>query len=275
MTDRRRGIKGEYPSNTKEYLRDRARKIAYGEWQPMVPARGVRMHLNTLARNGIGYNAVKEATGLSLQTLVNIRMGRNKTVRKETADAIWGVSGDWNRFEPAGPTRELLDELASVGWTGPRLAEVLGYARSIRVRCERVRRSTAALVRELHWDIYAQDPNLRAVCKCKPLDSVDRDVLRTVAQGLGLVDQPTKSVPDVVQDEYRERQRRKEYHDRYYAENLERLRAEGRQRARERRADPEVRRREHEANRAWRKKNPERVRAYKKARREAGKGRAA
>jgi hypothetical protein len=72
------------PRLHREYVRRRARQIAYGRWQPWAQkADPVRDHVRRLRRGGASYRAVAQAAGVSPMTVC--RLSRGDPVRSRAA----------------------------------------------------------------------------------------------------------------------------------------------------------------------------------------------
>lgn len=152
------------------YERHRQRAIARPDevWAPYVPAGPVRQHIKDLAASGIGLKQVAKVSGVShgaLWKLVYGKKGRapSRRVRPETARRILAVhprdAADAAKI-PAAATWRLLDDLLARGFTKTWIAtQLLGHeARSLQIRRDRVRASTARAVADLHRRMEGQEP---------------------------------------------------------------------------------------------------------------------
>src|ERR1022692_4344753 len=59
----------------REYVRWRAREIAYGRWNPWAAAAPVREHVRLLRRAGASDRAIAQAAGVSAMTVYRLRHG--------------------------------------------------------------------------------------------------------------------------------------------------------------------------------------------------------
>lgn len=88
-------------------------------------------HLNRLTAAGIGLRQVAAMTGLSRTTLGDLRSGRNRRVRRRTADAVLAISlADHvapRALTDSGPTHERIAALRESGITKKAIAKALGY----------------------------------------------------------------------------------------------------------------------------------------------------
>lgn len=113
-----------------EYEKERARARKAGEWNGLVDAEPVRLHLIALERKGIGSRTVCDYTGLGRTLVVEVKAGRKKRIRRMNAQALLAVDtacfsggtlvsakGVWKDI------RWLIDE----GFTIPQIAKRLGY----------------------------------------------------------------------------------------------------------------------------------------------------
>lgn len=88
-------------------------------------------HLDRLTAAGIGLRQVAAMTGLSRTTLSDLRSGRNRRVRRRTADAVLAVSlADHvspRALTDSGATNERIEALRAAGMTRTAIAKALGY----------------------------------------------------------------------------------------------------------------------------------------------------
>lgn len=74
------------------YNRNRAKLIAYGQWNPLTSNDTVRTHLRQLSAAGIGRRRVSELTGISYSTLRHV--GKGERMRPENVAAILALTVD-------------------------------------------------------------------------------------------------------------------------------------------------------------------------------------
>lgn len=195
-----RGFKADWPHGTRaryvaakcrcepctianrDYARERGRRIARGQGNPLVSTAPARKHVRRLQRMGIGYRAVAAAAGVRPDLLQQIRRGKLQ-MHKELADAILGVTVAKARrgaqMIPADRTREQVAQLLARGFTKQELARRVkptrrpGLVPHLQVlRGTRVLVSTARAIAALAGE--APPPRKRggwpAVCRCaRPL----------------------------------------------------------------------------------------------------------
>ena len=153
------------------YKEHRDRMIAYGRWNPWVPADKAREHVLWLREQGIGRAQVAAAAGLTQNTVSKLLYGERgnpptRRIRPETEAAILAVSpdpeilGDRTRIDGTG-TRRRLQALAWQGWSMAALAARLGPGRQLSTiisRSVRVHASTAREVRALCRELNGTPP---------------------------------------------------------------------------------------------------------------------
>jgi len=155
-----------------DYLRHRDRMIAYGRWQPFVPAGRAREHLRALSAQGVGWAQAAALAGLPPSTVSKLLYGNgrapSKRIRPETEAAILAVNptldiiGAQTAIDATG-TQRRLQALACRGWSMARLdAALSGPGRQLdtilRRDTRRVRAVTARTVRDLYDELWDQDP---------------------------------------------------------------------------------------------------------------------
>lgn len=104
-----------------------------------------------LSRLGIGRRAFQKATGVGDTTLQEIRSGKKKQIRKQTADRILAVTIDAlqpHALVPAAVTHALIGVLLNNGYTKTRIASLLG-TQTLQLRAEKIIRRNADKVREM------------------------------------------------------------------------------------------------------------------------------
>ncbi len=156
----------------REYVRWRARQIAYGRWEPWADAAAVRAHVRRLRTTGVSYEAIAAAAGVSPMTVHRLlhgkrcpedrgRLGRQPLaqVSAEAAQRLLAVTPAMAeqlaaRRDATG-TRRRLQALTAVGHPPAALAHWLGVAPRAVARI--VRGTTATVSPALHaavCDLY-------------------------------------------------------------------------------------------------------------------------
>lgn len=159
----------------REYTRNRARLIAYGEWNPWVDAEPVRQHVKEIQAAGIGLPRLAIAAGVGQSTLNRLIHGEPKfsrpptrSMRPEVADRILAVSTTSGplagkiRVDATG-TRRRLQALIFLGWTLEQLGEGIGAsATSVyrALRNETVLAERASSVADLYDRLWDKRPTL-------------------------------------------------------------------------------------------------------------------
>lgn len=90
-----------------------------------------REYLHALAAAGVGQRAVCRLTGLAYSTVRDVKAGRQRRIRKTTAEAILGVplgSRVHGHRVDLAPALELVERLAAAGVERQEIATRLGYA---------------------------------------------------------------------------------------------------------------------------------------------------
>ena len=155
-----------------DYMRHRDRMIAYGRWEPFVPADRARAHVRALKAQGIGWAQVATLAGLPPGTVSKLLYGSggsrpSRRIRPATEAAILAVRPsldviDGRTIIDGTGTRRRLQALAWCGWPMARLSARLGnpgrQLETIMRRGERVRASTARAVRDLYDELWDQPP---------------------------------------------------------------------------------------------------------------------
>ncbi len=121
----------------REYMRRLTRiqlEERYGARPPrFVDAEEVREHLATLSLSGIGRRQVARISGVSDTALSEIKAGRHRRVKLETANAIMAIATDdhvaGRALVDAAPARCIVTELLGLGMTKSAIALALGYSR--------------------------------------------------------------------------------------------------------------------------------------------------
>lgn len=98
-------------------------------WNGLVDAGEVREHILYLSRLGVGYKTVAEAANVGVTTLADVRAGRKKKIRAQSAKRVLEVGTDAKAdkaFVDARPSQKLLKKLLRLGYTKTELASRLG-----------------------------------------------------------------------------------------------------------------------------------------------------
>ncbi|MGX9348124.1 hypothetical protein [Microbacterium sp. KNMS] len=169
---------------------ERRRAIAYGEYtRAWVPAGPVRERVLQLIADGVGPVTIRRATGVNVDRLrfgAADRNGRRYELEKVapyTARAILEYVPELDDYAdyalvPATGTRRRLQALAAMGWSLQYVAAAIGHnARRITytAEAERVRASTARLVRELYEWLSVAPPVARSAAEAAAIAHVKRD----------------------------------------------------------------------------------------------------
>jgi hypothetical protein len=143
----------------RDYARSRARRIAYGHWEPWADAGPVREHVLALRRSGASYQAIGEAAGVSPMTvhylLNGCRSGRRPVptrISSEMARRLLAVpSGGINgQTCDACGSRRRLRALVALGHSATSLAAELGMSPP------RVRRLLAGHTQSVGLPLYTR-----------------------------------------------------------------------------------------------------------------------
>jgi len=178
----------------------RSRLIAYGRWQPYVPAGPAREHLKMLMRNGIGWKRAAEVAGVPNGTVSHLLYGGPKDrppsrrIRPETEKAILSVRPSLDlmadlAWTDATGTRRRVRGLAVLGWSQPVLAARLGMKPenfTAAVRRRRVSAVFARAVRDLAREL-TRDPLHQAPPETTPREKRAAACVRGYAARAGWV----------------------------------------------------------------------------------------
>jgi hypothetical protein len=143
------------------YETERLRARKAGEWNGLVDAGPVRVHLKRLARAGVGRRTVSEACDVGQSTLMAVKQGRKTQLRKATADRILAVTPTTARgaanLVPARATWLLLEQLLADGFTKAELARRLGFKTpALQVSRVKVTARTQMRVEKLWFSVMAE-----------------------------------------------------------------------------------------------------------------------
>jgi hypothetical protein len=147
----------------------RDRMIAYGRWQPFVPADRARAHVRALQAQGVGWMQAARLAGLSDGCVSALLYGRGdrpptRRIRQDTEKAILGVRPVLTQLagstlvDPAG-TRRRIQALVWNGWSLVKLTDRLGVGDvGAVIRRSQVEAATARAVRRLYDELWDQPP---------------------------------------------------------------------------------------------------------------------
>lgn len=153
------------------WARQRRRLMAYGQWDPFMPAEPVRAHLQALAAVGMPRKGVEQALGLQPNALRHVTSGTygygpGKKVTREIGQAVldfWPKLEDFPDSATVDPTgtRRRVEALAVVGWSRAELAKraerpYCSFKNSLRF--ERTSVPVAKLVVRLYDELWNQRP---------------------------------------------------------------------------------------------------------------------
>lgn len=151
-----RCLKCRMANSNYETSRARARKA--GDWNGLVDAAPVRLHLKRLSRAGVGYKTAADAASVARSVVAKVRSGERLQIRARTARQLLGVTADARADAScvsAAPTWRLIRQLLDEGFTKTRIAKELGVGRAIQFNHERVLARNALAVEKL-WRRYMQ-----------------------------------------------------------------------------------------------------------------------
>ena len=159
-----------------DYERTRLRRIAYGRWQPYVPAEPARQHVRALMSAGVGLKRIATLTGVPQGTLWKLIYGKTRTggdrrrtarVRQSTHDELLALRPTLDNLSGRAHvdgtgTRRRLQALVALGWSQAQLAARLGMNPSTLSRIidtdRPVRAATARAVRDLYRELSDRQP---------------------------------------------------------------------------------------------------------------------
>lgn len=157
----------------RNYENNRYRAIAYGRWQPFVPAEPVRQHVRALGEFGIGWMRAARLASVPRGSVSKLLYGDpqrglapSKRVRPDTALKLLTVEptlenlGARMRIDGTG-TRRRLQALVAAGWSQSELARRLGtdpanFTKTI--TSDLVAAGTARAVIALYDQLWRADP---------------------------------------------------------------------------------------------------------------------
>ena len=111
------------------------RLVAYGQWQPLVPATRARNHIRVLSAAGIGHRRVAALASVSAGYVVDIGSGVTKRVAPDVERRIVAIAPDSSSFAagqliPAIGVTRRLQALVRVGWSPASIGRVIGMERT-------------------------------------------------------------------------------------------------------------------------------------------------
>lgn len=121
---------------TNSYNRYRNRQIAYGRWQPRVPATAARHHVTALINAGLRLNHIAAITAISKATVYNVLNPATTRIYAKIEEAILAVEipnrpGDIapdNALVPILGARRRIQALIAAGYPQAHLARALGMS---------------------------------------------------------------------------------------------------------------------------------------------------
>lgn len=129
-----------------------------GIGNPKVPAKRAQAHIRKLGRQGVGMDAIAEATDIGRNTIWRIAKGVAKVTTTRTERLILGVTAkqakDAARVD-AGRTRALIASLIEEGYLCRDLARMLGYKGKRIPLYKTITVRKADRVRQLHHRLTA------------------------------------------------------------------------------------------------------------------------
>jgi hypothetical protein len=113
-----------------EYEKARAKARKEGDWNGLIDAKPVRLHLKALSRKGIGTRTICEYTGLGRTLVTKVKSGQRLKIRKRNADLLLAVDTSCitgGTLISAKPVWRDIDWLLNEGFTRAEIAKRLGY----------------------------------------------------------------------------------------------------------------------------------------------------
>lgn len=129
-----------------------------GDRRDVVSAADAQAHILKLSRQGIGFAAVGDASGVSGSAISKIRLGRRTQIRKNTEARILAVDANAiadGALVPAAGTHRLIGRLVADGYTRTWIAKQLGYKGRVLQFPDRVMARTALRIERLYARIDA------------------------------------------------------------------------------------------------------------------------
>ena len=130
-----------------------------GEWNGLVPAGLVRVHLRKLSAAGVGYKSAADAASVARSVVAKIVQGQRRQIRAQTAKRLLAVTpaarADHSTV-PAGRTWRRINRLLDEGFSKARIARELGMRTpALQINKMRVLARTELAVEKL-WRRYMQ-----------------------------------------------------------------------------------------------------------------------
>lgn len=192
------------------YVKQRARKIGYGTWNPLVSAEPARAHVKQLMTDGLGYKRIAALASVSVSTVSSLlygKPGRKPTgrLRPEVAAKLLQVRANLDNAAAARPvdatgTRRRLQALVAVGWPQTQLANRLGmtptnFGRMLAVHDEVIARTARAVI-ALYDELWDQEPTTSKSSRARALNyAAARNWLPPMAWDDDTIDLPTPPKP--------------------------------------------------------------------------------
>jgi transcriptional regulator with XRE-family HTH domain len=156
-----------------EWDRNRRQQIAYGRWQPYVPAEPARRHVRELMEFGIGFRQIAKLSGVSMTAVGMLVFGEpgrglppSRKVRPETERRLLAVTktvDNIDKWVDAAGSRRRLQALATAGWSMKGLAARAGFNEGTFGQISSGRRTqvavpTARIIARLYDELWNQTP---------------------------------------------------------------------------------------------------------------------
>lgn len=114
------------------YLDERERLIAYGRWNPWVPAEPARQHVRALMAAGMSTRNIAKTAGVPSCRVSHLLYGRGKkplptNIRPDYSEALLSIEPEPSRVPMLGAQRRLR-ALVALGYPSPHLGELLGLS---------------------------------------------------------------------------------------------------------------------------------------------------
>lgn len=130
-----------------------------GEWNGLVPAGPVRVHLRKLSAAGVGYKTAADAASVARSVVAKILRGERRQIRAQNAKRLLAVTpaarADHSTV-PAARTWRRINQLLGEGFSKARLARELGMRTpALQISKTRVLARTELAVEKL-WRRYME-----------------------------------------------------------------------------------------------------------------------
>lgn len=140
-----------------DYMRNRRRLMAYGQWQPFVEAEPVRRHVRALVDAGMATKTIAATAGISPSVVRALLWGNQgpptQRIRPAAAAALLAVTDLVTRTVDSTGTRRRVYALAAIGWTvteQARRLDVSVFALNMLIDRPRILATTATNVAGLY-----------------------------------------------------------------------------------------------------------------------------